>query len=201
MNPWWRWGRRLLVAGAVALASGTAAIAYVTHLEQDNRFCVACHRPDGQRLHGELFDRYEAKPPVNLGALHHGVKKTVACIDCHGGVGVQRRSRVLLIAAWDTVKYLTGDFKEPDRMVLPLSDRECLQCHADYNAGTLPTEGGHPGGRDFHKHPDHRRLSIACVECHTSHVAGDRRLKFLSNAVVLPRCQQCHKEMGQEQQQ
>ena len=194
---WWRWARRLAVAGAVALASGTAAIAYVTRLEQDNRFCVACHNPDGTRLHGELFDRYEAKPPINLSAAHRHAEKAVKCIDCHGGAGVDSRSRVLIIAAWDTLKYLADQFKEPDRMAVPLRDRECVQCHGDYNVGSLP-DGGQPGGRDFHKHPDHRSLPITCVECHASHVAGDPRLKFLSNAVVLPRCQRCHKEMGKE---
>ena len=196
---WGRWWRRLALAGAVAVVSGTTAVAYVSHLEQDNRFCIACHRPDGKRLHRELFDRYESKPPVNLSAAHAAAEKTVKCIDCHGGVGVERRSRVLLIAAWDTLKYLTDNFKESERMVLPLGDRECVQCHADYNAGSLPAEGGQPGGRDFHKHPDHRTLPMTCVECHTSHVTGDPRIQFLNNQVVLPHCQRCHKEMGTEQ--
>ncbi len=197
MKSWVRWGRHLALAGAVALVSGTAAIAYVSHLEQDNHFCVACHAPEGKRLHGDLFDRYEAKPPVSLSAAHAAAKKAVKCIDCHGGAGVERRSRVLLIAAWDTLKYLSGRFKEPDRMAVPLRDRECVQCHADYEAGPFP-EGGQAGGRDFHKHRDHRALSSICVECHTAHVAGDPRLKFLNNTVVLPRCQRCHKEMGRE---
>lgn len=197
MKSWVRWGRPLALAGAVALVSGTAAIAYVSHLEQDNHFCVACHAPEGKRLHGDLFDRYEAKPPVSLSAAHAAAKKAVKCIDCHGGAGVERRSRVLLIAAWDTLKYLSGRFKEPDRMAVPLRDRECVQCHADYEAGPFP-EGGQAGGRDFHKHRDHRALSSICVECHTAHVAGDPRLKFLNNTVVLPRCQRCHKEMGRE---
>ena len=131
----------MALAGAVALVSGTAAVAYVTHLEKDNQFCVACHAPEGKRLHGELFQRYDAKPPVNLSAAHASAKRTVKCIDCHGGAGVERRSRVLFIAAWDTLKYLTGRFKEPDRMVVPLRDRECVQCHADYEAGPFP-EGG-----------------------------------------------------------
>ena len=41
-------------------------------------------------------------------------------------------------------------------------------------------------------------MSSICVECHTAHVAGDPRLKFLSNTVVLPHCQRCHKEMGRD---
>ena len=198
MKSWVRWGRRLALAGAVALVSGTAAIAYVSHLERDNRFCIACHSPDGTRLHGELFERYEANPPGDLSALHRHVKKqTVKCIDCHGGVGVAGRSRILLVAAWDTVKYVAGRFKEPERMTAPLRDRDCVQCHPDYNVGSFPEEG-QAGGRDFHKHPDHRILSIPCVECHTSHVVGDPRLRLLNNDVVLPLCRRCHKEMGKE---
>jgi len=194
-----RWGRRLLLSGAVAVLSGTAAaIAYVTHLEQDNRFCVACHLPNGKRLHGELSERYEAKPPVNLSAVHQGAKKTVKCIDCHGGVGVVGRSRILTVAAWDSVKYLAGQFQEPEVMRFPLWDQDCLQCHADYEAGDFP-EWGQAGGRDFHKHPDHRALPTTCVECHTSHITGDPRIKFLKNEIVLPLCRRCHKEMGTEQ--
>ena len=67
--------------------SGTTAVAYLSHLERDNRFCIACHSADGKRPHGELFERYEAKPPVNLSAVHWSAKKAVECIDCHGGVG------------------------------------------------------------------------------------------------------------------
>ncbi|MBI4588394.1 MAG: hypothetical protein HY725_06115 [Candidatus Rokubacteria bacterium] len=193
-----RWGRRLILAGGVALVSGTTAIAYVSHREQDNRFCIACHAPDGKRLHGELFDRYQAKPPVDLSAVHQ-TQKAIKCIDCHGGVGIVRRSRVLAVATWDTVKYVAGRFKEPERMISPLPDRDCAHCHADYNVGLLP-DGGQAGGRDFHKHPDHRTLPVTCVQCHTSHVAGDPRIRFLSNTVVLPLCQRCHKEMGKETQ-
>jgi len=108
---------------------GTAAVPYVSRLEQDNRFCIACHRPGSRRLHGELFDRYAATPPVNLSAAHPVARKTVKCM----------------------------------RMILPLRDRECIQCHA-------------------------------------AHVAGDPRLQFVNNQAVLPRCQRCHKEMGQAQQ-
>lgn len=197
MKAWERWGRRLAIAGAVALASGTAAVAYVSRLEQDNRFCISCHLSDGKRLHAALFNRYEANPPLDLSALHKA-KKEIKCIDCHGGAGVERRSRVLALAAWDTLKYLAGNFKEPEGMIFPLRDLECARCHAGYSAGPFP-EGGQAGGRDFHKHPDHRVLPIACVRCHTSHVAGDPRLKFLKNEVVLPLCRRCHKEIGTEQ--
>lgn len=179
------------------MAAGSAAIAYVTHLERNNQFCVACHRPDGERLHGQLFARYESKPPVDLSALHH-TKKAVKCIDCHGGVGVAGRSRVLAVAAWDTAKYLAGAFKEPDRMMVPLRDLDCLQCHADYNQGLFP-EGGQGGGKDFHKLPEHRVLDgIRCAACHASHVVGDPRLGFINNRVVLPLCRRCHRDMGME---
>ncbi len=173
-------------------------MADLSHLERDNRFCIACHRPDGQRLHGELFDRYEAKPPVNLSAARAAAKNAAKCIDCHGGLGVVGRSRILFIAAWDSLRYVAGRFGEPERMAVPLRDPDCVQCHTDYNVGPWP-EGGQAGGRDFHKHPDHRVLPITCVDCHTSHVRGDPRIAFLENAVVLPLCRRCHKEMGTEQ--
>lgn len=193
-----RWAGRLLGAGAVALTSGAGAVAYVSHLEQDNRFCVACHRPDGKRLHAGIFDRYRANPPADLSAAHASAKTPVTCIDCHGGVGFVGRGRVLTVAAWDALRYVAGAFREPERMRAPLWDRDCLRCHADYEAGPFP-EGGQAGGRDFHKHPDHRALQITCVACHASHVAGDPRIKFLRDEVVLPLCRRCHKGMGTEQ--
>lgn len=197
MTPFRSWGRRLAIAGVVALVTGITAIAYVSHREQDNRFCVACHLPDGERLHGALFDRYEARPPVDLSAMHKA-KDDVKCIDCHGGVGAVGRSRVVLLSAWDALRYVSGHFREPERMNLPLWDQDCLQCHAEYNLGPFP-EGGQAGGKDFHRHPDHRTLPMTCVECHTSHVAGEPRIGFLNNNVVLPLCQRCHEEMGHEQ--
>lgn len=197
MKAWERWGRRLALAGAVALASGTAAVAYVSRLEQNNRFCISCHLSDGKRLHAGLFNRYEANPPLDLSALHKA-KKEIKCINCHGGVGVVGRSRVLALAAKDALKYVAGRFKESERMTVPLWDQDCAQCHGDYNVGSFP-EGGQAGGRDFHKHPDHRTLPMTCVQCHTSHVTGDPRIKFLKNEVVLPLCRRCHKEIGTEQ--
>ena len=193
-----RWGRRLILAGAVGLVTGAGAIAYVSHLEQDNHFCVSCHTREGTRLHGELFDRYAAAPPPDLAAAHRAAKRSVTCIDCHGGVGVGGRSRILLIAAWDAARYVVGQFEEPDHMRFPLRDRECVWCHGDYNLKPFP-EGGQAGGREFHLHPDHRTLPLACIDCHASHVRGDPRLGFLNNHVVLPHCRRCHKEMGTEQ--
>lgn len=192
MRVWGRWGRRLALAAAAVLISGITAIAYVSHREQDNRFCISCHLPDGERLHGELFDRYAANPPVDLSALHKS-KEDVKCIDCHGGVGVVGRSRVILLSARDALKYVAGRFEEPERMATPLWDQDCVRCHADYNRGPW-LEEFQAGGRDFHKHPDHRTLPITCVECHASHVAGDPRIGFLNNEIVLPLCQKCHRE-------
>jgi cytochrome c553 len=71
--------------------SGTTAVAYLSHLERDNRFCIACHHPDGKRLHGDLFDRHEAKPPVNLSAAHAAAKKAVRCWRCHKEMGTEQQ--------------------------------------------------------------------------------------------------------------
>lgn len=177
---------------AVVLASAgvaTPPLGWVVsdRLESDSRFCVACHRPDGARLHGEKFEEFTNEPVTSLVAAHRSAEPEFRCIDCHGGTGPLGRLRVKTVAARDAVRYLLGAFHEPDRMRHPLWDEDCASCHTTYR----------PERDDaFHAFAVHNvDLPHPCVECHVAHASeGSPDLAFLSREVVLPVCRNCHEE-------
>ena len=137
---------RKLALGAGAL--GGAALVSALFLaglaakERDDRFCISCH------LHEAKFTRFRARPPADLAGLHQS-RKGVRCIDCHGGADRVMRVRVWTVAAVDTLRFLSGAYREPDRMRLPLRPAECRRCHSPILAdrGGGDEEGG--GGPDY----------------------------------------------------
>ncbi len=185
-----------LLAG-VSLVAALFGVALAAR-ERDNRFCISCH------LHEEKFTRFLAPASVDLAGAHHA-KKTVRCIDCHGGADLGMRLRVWAAASVDTVKFFAGHYQEPTGMRLPLRDKECRQCHTPIlkSAPFLApeqeeaTEGR--TGDSYHAIRDHDTVRIACVRCHTSHAAdGEARFQFLARPRLLPLCRDCHKTMGEE---
>ncbi len=127
------------------------------------------------------------------------------------------RVRVLTGAAFDTLRFLTGAYREPDHMRLPLRDAECRQCHtpivkAASQAAATPAPppqssgeaealyGGPPptttGPLAFHRIQQHDTMPVACVRCHATHLTGgDPSADFVSSAVVQPVCRECHATM------
>ncbi|MBI4638398.1 MAG: hypothetical protein HY727_18830 [Candidatus Rokubacteria bacterium] len=187
--------------------------------ERDNRFCVSCH------LHDEKFTRLIAPASTDLAGLHHQKKAEVGCIACHGGVHPGMRVRVWALAGFDTLKFLAGAYQEPTRMRLLLQDAECRQCHTPIlpvarkergagqpgpgaaapptgtnvadestDAEEAATEGR--GGGSYHAIREHNTVKTTCVACHTAHTTdSDGPNRFISRAVVVPICRECHKQM------
>lgn len=156
----------------------------VYQFERHDRFCVACH------LHEQKYKEFTApvSGQVSLAAKHHA-SKGVRCIDCHGGEGVFGRAAVLTLAAADTLKYVSGWYREPERLRVPLSDRACTKCHE----ATLVPTGAYATA--YHALTPHATLPIACIACHAVHAPGNPRLKFLDEARVVPICKRCHPAM------
>lgn len=180
--------------GATCCVLGAGAIAFVTHKERDNNFCVSCHLPDQPGpLHGDKFRRFVARPAVDLTAVHQAKAQT-KCIDCHGGVGVAARARVLGIAAWDTLRYLAGHYQEPEAMRLPLRDADCRWCHTDMDKRV--TQAGEEE-QAYHKIFAHLTVNLRCVQCHVSHTEGLRTFYFMRRETVLPLCKKCHPQIGE----
>ncbi len=165
---------------------GFAAGAAITdRLEQDNRFCIACHRPE-KPLHARVYGSFF---PVD-GALltlagAHNATAQVKCIDCH--IGADRKDYLIVkaMAAWDSAKWVVGAYKEPETLRYLLGDRTCLKCHLD--GGQNPKIA-----KSFHNAPYHRDPRNACAACHRSHVEARVETRFLHPAVVKPLCDGCH---------
>lgn len=188
----------------MALLAGASLVVVLFALalgakERDNRFCISCH------LHEEKFSRFLASDSRDLAGAHH-VKKTVRCIDCHGGADLDMRVRVWALAAYDTVRFLAGTYIEPDHMRLPLRDKDCRQCHTPIlksaPAVLSPEQEEALEGRtgdSYHAIRDHGPVKMACVRCHPSHTAdGEARFQFLARPRLLPLCRDCHPRIGEE---
>lgn len=176
---WLKWTGALLAFGFVSFV---ASMEVTDYLEQDNRFCIACH------LHERTLENFLTDTPQLLtlaGAHHH--KGEVKCIDCHIGATLTDKLIIKAIAGWDTVQYFVGNFKEPDHLRFPLGDRTCLKCHTD--GGQSTTRAG-----AFHNDPNHRGMPFECVMCHQSHPVREAATMFLDQALVRPVCHECHTE-------
>lgn len=189
-----RWAAAL---AGLALVVSSLFLGALVRKERDNRFCVSCH------LHEEKLTRFLAPVSRDLAGAHH-LKNSVRCIDCHGGADPAMRLRVWAVAAVDTAKLLAGGSGEPERMRLPLRDKECRQCHAPIvkKAPPPPAREGDPQegqpGNGYHAVRDHEGVRVPCVGCHTSHTSdGEARFGFLARHRVLPLCRECHKTLGE----
>lgn len=182
-----RWLRLVLWAVGAALASGVvgfaAGAAITDRLEQDNRFCIACHRPE-KPLHGKVYESfYPVDGTLLTLAGTHNVR--VKCIDCH--IGADRKDYLIIkaMAAWDTGRWLVGAYKDPERLRYPLGDRTCLKCH--------PGGGQNPKlEKAFHNALYHRDPRNGCSDCHRSHLEAPAETRFLQSVIVKPLCDQCH---------
>lgn len=187
-----------MAAGVVGFAAGTGI---TDRLEQDDRFCLACHRPE-QPLHEEVYRTFHPVDGtvVTLAGAHKAggatnlprrspwigeVYGSVKCIDCHIGAGRKDYLIIKAIAAWDTGKWLVGAYKDPETLRYSLGDRTCLKCHSD--------GGQNPEVEDaFHNAPYHRDPRNACSDCHRSHLEAPAETRFLERARVKPLCDECH---------
>ena len=183
----WRTSGWILLAGLVAAPAGWLAS---DRLERDNRFCVACHLPDGSVLHDRKRADFAASPATSLVAAHARAEPEFLCIQCHGGASAWNKLRVKTVAARDALRWLIRSFEEPQQMRHPLWDEDCVQCHAAWDPGRTD---------DFHAIGDHNVVDFAyrCVECHRAHPTDgtDPALGFLIREQVTPICLACHEEL------
>lgn len=191
---------------AVSLGSGIFLVGLAAK-ERDNRFCVSCH------LHEPKFLRLIATPPNDLAGAHYRQKAEVGCIACHGGADTRMRLRVWTVAEVDTLRFLVGAYREPERMRLPLRDAECRQCHmpilrtapsaaaglssaTDQSVATSEAETEGRAGTSYHAIREHDTVNVRCVRCHTAHTTdSDGANHFVSKSGVTRVCRDCHKEM------
>jgi hypothetical protein len=175
-----------VVLGAAALPVAWWAS---DRIESDDRFCVACHLEPGVPLHARKFLEFTRPDPAeSLAAAHRRAGDPFRCVDCHSGTGFVGRGHVKLVSIADGLRWLSGNFREPERMRHPLVSADCAKCHPRFA----------PERDDaFHAIPAHADdFPRSCAECHVAHPATRTpELHFLSRETVLPICRDCHEEL------
>jgi predicted CXXCH cytochrome family protein len=159
----------LWIAATLAgtLLAVTAGVKGVDHLESGRNFCNACHLPDGTPLHAGKLRIALERPRLDLTGVHFrdALQGRFACADCHRGAGWQERTHVLWGAAVNTLRYLAGSFREPERLARPILNVACTGCHGE------PTRQGDPAR--FHGSLAHlAQHNVPCTDCHRGHTAA-----------------------------
>jgi predicted CXXCH cytochrome family protein len=164
--------------------------------ERDDNFCISCH------LHEEKFKRFTSVPFTDLTGPHHA--KDVRCIDCHGGADLPMRLRVWTHAGVDTLRFVIGKYREPDRMRLTLRSKECSVCHTPILKRAAPLSAEQEealegrAGNTYHAIRQHDAVRINCTRCHTSHTTdSEPKLQFIARSRVQPICRECHATLGE----
>jgi predicted CXXCH cytochrome family protein len=154
-------------------------------MENHDSFCASCHtQPEST-----YFPRSTAASAIDL-ASDHSLKKASHCIDCHSGSGTGGRLSAEVEGAMNAVKYVTHTMVQPATLNNPISDDNCLKCHA-----SVPQESDF--NTHFHRYLAQWQLASStagtCVSCHSAHTTdGDAQLVFVSQTRAEQVCQECH---------
>lgn len=167
---------------------GTAGYFTMAHTEERDSFCASCH----SQPETTYFERSQAVTATDLASFHRA--KSTRCIDCHSGPSVIGRISAMGLGATDLFAFITGTAQQPAPLKVPITDGNCLKCHAD----TAQT-------RDFNRH-FHAFLSkwqaidksaATCVDCHSAHTTdGLANITFLQEQRTIAVCQRCHQAAG-----
>lgn len=177
----------LLALAGVAFAGGGGL--YAANLENHDSFCASCHtQPEST-----FYERTLASSAVDLASAHAG--ENVACIDCHSGTGVVGRMGAMVVGAGDLTAFLSGHYNNPAVETVPISDENCLKCHAKVT--TTKKFENH-----FHYFlPQWQALdpnAAHCVSCHQGHnTGGIADIAFLDKMTTTNVCQSCHNAVGE----
>jgi hypothetical protein len=170
---------------AVFLVIAGASVAFADHLESNDSFCASCH----SQPESTYFQRSVASQPVDLASSHQ--PKATRCIDCHSGPGFTGRIGAMSVGAGDLFAWVTKRAHQPAPLTYPISDANCLKCHADV-----------PNTQNFQRHfhaflPRWQavdRTAATCVDCHSAHTTdGSVDLGFLQQQRVQKVCDACHR--------
>ena len=178
----------MAVLAFFVIASG--GFLFAAHTEENDAFCASCHtQPEST-----FYQRTQATA-VDLASSHHAKNTPVKCIDCHSAPGLGGRVDAVSLGARDAIKWVAGSAVQPAPLTVPISDTNCLVCHADT-----------PKTRSFDSH-FHFFLTrwqkadpsaATCVSCHSAHTTdGDASIGYLQEQRTVQQCQACHRALGE----
>lgn len=187
----------VLIVVAFCFAASLCLLA-LTRLEEADAFCASCH----SQPEATYVARTQTPSAIDLASWHAMLAHSrpqladTRCIDCHAGPGVLGRASALALGARDAFKWFTGTSSQPSRSTFPISDANCLKCHATVSAAS---------GFDNHFHHELARWQRAdataatCATCHTAHTTdGNTSVRFLTQSRAQGECKRCHVALGVE---
>jgi len=162
-----------------------------TQLENHNSFCASCHTEGEQTFYNQSL----AAAPVDLASYHELKNNASRCIDCHTGAGILGRVGGLMAGASDLVSFAIGNYPKPAVQDTPLSDDNCLKCHATifdkqdmnnhFHVFLSRWKQADPAG------------AATCATCHNGHnTKGDVKIMYLNEQDTTAVCQRCHATIG-----
>jgi hypothetical protein len=128
------------LALVVLAGAGIYATLRVTSEQQNDAFCLGCHRSPEKTYYDRATTSIAGALAVDLASFHyqqiHGLGNTVRCIDCHQGNGsFGHRFDTLTLSADNTLKWLfSRDDPRTEKLrarVPYLSNDGCVGCHQD----------------------------------------------------------------------
>jgi hypothetical protein len=128
-----------MAALAAVFTLALAAALTVSHLEERDSFCIACHTLPEVTYHGRAQQALavtSGETFADLSSAHYGMEGAFRCIDCHrGDQRLVHRVTTLALAARDTAIWVSGQADETiekTELVAPgLLTAACTRCHAE----------------------------------------------------------------------
>lgn len=189
-----RYGPVVAVFVGILFVGGLGSMAVGATLEENDSFCASCHtQPETTYYQRSLqVKSSDMAAAGDLAAAH--VTKAVRCIDCHSGPGVTGRLGAFFVGGGDLLHWVTHTAIQPAPLLYPISDGNCLKCHA-------ATEATQDFNRHFHAFlPRWQAIdpnAARCVDCHSAHTTdGDPSIGFLNQARTTAVCTRCHSTLG-----
>lgn len=174
----------------VLVVGGLGSMAVGANLEEKDSFCASCHtQPESTYYQRSLQVKGgDMAAASDLASAH--VIKAVKCIDCHSGSGIPGRLGAFFVGSGDLLHWITHTAIQPAPQLYPISDGNCLKCHA-------ATEATQDFNRHFHAFlPRWQAIdptAARCVDCHSSHTTdGDPSIGFLNQTRTTAVCTRCH---------
>ncbi len=176
----------LAIAFAAAILLTAGGFTFAATQEQRDPFCASCHTQPETTFFGR-----ETSAVTDLASAHHA--KSVRCIDCHSGPGVDGRVRAELLGAHNALAWVTHTAVQPAQITVLLADANCIKCHAQI-AGERTMEN------HFHYFLSQWQgidpNAARCVDCHEGHHTDGRvDIMWLNETRTQVTCQGCHSRL------